>query len=79
MEQVNWVQLMFEALLLFGGFVVMYWKQRVMSEHRFTKLEVMVASMQRDSAKLDAHIASVQTSIQQLHGRVSKVKEQLSA
>lgn len=65
-------------MMIISGLVALYWKQRVAAEHRFTKLEVLVSNLHGDHAKLEGKIEHMDKSIQQLHGRISKVKESIA-
>jgi hypothetical protein len=77
MNEVNWTQLFVEAVMLVGAFLVMYWKQRLAAEHRFTKLETLVSGLSAQHAALETKIGGLDTSIQQLHGRISKVRDKI--
>ncbi len=78
MIEINWIQIFVEAVLLFGGFIVMYWKQRVEAEHRFTKLETLVNGLAGDHEKLEGHVTGIKQSIQELHGRISRVRDKIA-
>lgn len=65
---INWIQLGIEALMILFGLLALYWKQNVDNEHRFTKLETLVAGLSKDHEELKAEITN-------LHGRVGGVSK----
>jgi len=78
MSEINIPQIVIELLILAGAFLVMYWRQRVEAEHRFTKLETLVKGLGEDHQKLEVHVTGIKQSIQELHGRISRVRDRLT-
>jgi len=73
-EEVNWFQIGVEVLLLLGGFLIMYWKQRVEAEHRFTKLETLVNGLSGDHERLDAKVDGISRNLSEISGSLKGKK-----
>ena len=77
MDEVNVTQMLVQSVPMLIGIVVMYWRQRIAAEHRFTKLEVLVSGLSTQHGSLEKKIEGLDSSIQQLHGRISKVRDKI--
>lgn len=70
MDEVNWAQIMVELFLLAGAFIVMYWKQRVEAEHRFTKVEILVSRLSADHESLATKVDGISRNLAAVSGEL---------
>lgn len=71
--EVNWVQIAVEFFVLLGGFVIMYWKQRVEAEHRMTKMEAYIAQLKQDHGKLSSKVDGIGRNLAEISGELKRV------
>lgn len=72
MDSINWVQVVVQVGLLAGAFIVMYWKQRIEAEHRFTKLEVLVTGLGKDHGNLSDKVNGISRNLSEISGQLKR-------
>lgn len=61
---------MLEVVLIFAGIYGAYWKQKVASEARFTKLETLLDGLHKDHEKLEERLHGMSRHLAELTGHV---------
>lgn len=69
---INWIQIGVEFVVLLGGFVIMYWKQRVEAEHRLTKVETLVSELKEDHRNLDGKVSGISRNLAEISGELKR-------
>lgn len=70
---INWTQLAIEFVLILGGFVIMYWKQRVEAEHRMTKIETYIEQLKQDHGNLSRKVDGIGKNLAEVSGELKRV------
>ena len=76
-DAIAWVEIIVQAVMMIVGLLALYWKQRVESEHRFTKiegslgaLEGKVDDLKSDHGGLAGQVRGISRSVAELKGKV---------